>query len=358
MEKIKYKKWILSVALMTSTVLFFMTFITYILDPYMYYRVDDSKRLLNTRFVTAGLIKNSEYDTAIVGSSLIQNFDMNSFRNKLGWNPLKLTVGGMTTKEQVQMVNMASKTNNPDRFILNIPLDVNYNDKTRDDIFPVYLYNSYYLDDIKYLFGYEVWTRYIPINTILNCASKTGADLSGFSIKVDLMGDWSKEVEPGREIVIEGYQENGIHEPNISKYAILSNMKNVIDIFHDEIKTQIQNEKEFIFIFPPYSALYWSDMKEKDLYSEFIIAKKYFLYKFSEYSNVRIIDMQDCEKISNLNYYIDSIHYHTTIQKDMLDAIISKQYDLNRENFSSKSNNLDMIVTKFIQDNNDWLKVN
>ena len=85
------KKWLLRLLALILAIVLLMCACAYLVDPYMQYRVRDNQYLLNSRLVTPGLIKNYDYDTVLIGSSMIQNTDMGLFRETLGGSPLKIT---------------------------------------------------------------------------------------------------------------------------------------------------------------------------------------------------------------------------------------------------------------------------
>ena len=78
------KKWLLRLLALTMALVMLMCLCAWCIDPYMLYRVRDNQYLLNSRLVTPGLIKNYDYDTVLIGSSMIQNTDMQRFRDTLG----------------------------------------------------------------------------------------------------------------------------------------------------------------------------------------------------------------------------------------------------------------------------------
>lgn len=82
--------------------------VTYIVDPYFQYRVKDNSYMLNGWYVGPGLIKNYDYDTLIIGSSMTQNFDMDVFRENLGNSPLHIGLGGINWTEINELLSFAN----------------------------------------------------------------------------------------------------------------------------------------------------------------------------------------------------------------------------------------------------------
>ena len=71
----KAKKWLITLFASVVSVLLVMALTVYIYDPYCYYRIPDDRLIVNNyRFLNAGIAKNADYDTVILGSSMTQNF--------------------------------------------------------------------------------------------------------------------------------------------------------------------------------------------------------------------------------------------------------------------------------------------
>ena len=53
-----------------------MALFTYCYDPYSYYRINDEQlKVSSLPLSNPGIVRNADYDTVIVGSSVMQNFD-------------------------------------------------------------------------------------------------------------------------------------------------------------------------------------------------------------------------------------------------------------------------------------------
>ena len=94
----------------------------YLVDPYFQFRVKDNTYFLSAPYVNAGLIKNYDYDTAIVGSCMIGNFDMDQFRQELDAKPLKVENGGMGPNAIAAYLNYIAKAGKASRYFVNIDL--------------------------------------------------------------------------------------------------------------------------------------------------------------------------------------------------------------------------------------------
>ena len=100
-------QWLRRFLALVLAVLAILAVLVYIIDPYYHYRAYDHKYKIDKIFSVPGVVKNYDYDTIIIGSSMTQNFDMDSFRRELGQNPVKATLGGIDTPEVAALLKLA-----------------------------------------------------------------------------------------------------------------------------------------------------------------------------------------------------------------------------------------------------------
>lgn len=91
----------LEVLAMVLVLITLLSTVMYIIDPFFQFRVRDNTYLITGGFVCGGLIKNYDYDTLILGSSMTQNFDMDVFREEHGGKPLHVGIGGLEYEEEL-----------------------------------------------------------------------------------------------------------------------------------------------------------------------------------------------------------------------------------------------------------------
>ena len=106
-KKLSSARWLRRFLALTLAVLAVLAVLVYVIDPYSHYRAYDHKYKLDKIFSVPGVVRNFDYDTIIIGSSMTQNFDMDSFRRELGQNPIKATLGGMDWPEMAALLKLA-----------------------------------------------------------------------------------------------------------------------------------------------------------------------------------------------------------------------------------------------------------
>lgn len=346
-----------------STILFLiMGFFMYIMDPWLYYRIDSkNKYWLDGSFVSSGLIKNMDYDTAIIGSSYFQNFDMDWFREKLGWRPVNLTIPGLDNLETEMLTNRVIQEDKADRLVICLTyynFDGGLNDKNR---MPKYLFDNSPINDIEYLYSYEAWTKFLPLDLATKAIDKVFPAFSEkFSsmMDVDELGNKMQNFEYGKEIVQEQYKtiskDREIETDVEGAYRI---MEENFSSYIKKLGIQKNPDKEFIFVLPPYSALYWYELGLENKLDYFQKFERMMVNELSKYTNVRIIDTQLMEKITDLNCYRDITHFNNSMQEEIVDYIKSEKYDLNKDNIENKQKTIRSIIREFEVENSNWLLV-
>ena len=81
-DQITAGKWFRNLLVLIAGLLVLMMLFVYFIDPFLYYRSGDHRYWLNSRYVTKGVLEHEDYDTVIIGSSMVQNFRMQSFRDR------------------------------------------------------------------------------------------------------------------------------------------------------------------------------------------------------------------------------------------------------------------------------------
>lgn len=334
----------------------------YLLDPAMYYRIPKYKTYCTEQYTTAGIIKNSSAKIAIIGSSMMQNTNVDLVENEFNLEAKRYTLSGMTIDEIVMLVNRAIMVeNNVDIFIIN--LDISMFNSEKDNAFnrlPKYIYDENKINDIKYLLGYDVWFKFIPFNLAYNLACNIDTTITN-SIEekfknpttVDLMGNWS-DTSFGEDIVKDKYISGS---EAVSKQNVEGMLQRMIKRFDEDFYPtfKVNNNKEFKFIFPPYSALMWYNAEQEGYMDILLNFKKYIVERFENIANVEVYDFQDYDDITNLDNYKDTTHYSTEFNDMIIKDISNKNNIINLENVDIRIIKLRNLLEEFKEKEKEWL---
>ncbi len=311
------KKWLISSASFLMIAFVLCSLITYYVDPFFQYRVTDNRYFINERFCAPGLIKNYDYDTIIIGSSMTQNFDMDYFREKLDCQPLHIGIGGMQDEDLLKYVLLANDIGKAKDYYLCV--DIHDFSRESESNVVDYLMKSDIISHAQYALSYESLFRFIPIDIACGILTETGYPLpKAFSSKssIDSFGYWGDEYEFGEKIVLDSYG-GGVTVTDVDLNNLYERMINSIDDFFSQL--DFDSTERYHFFFPPYSSLYWYNARKEGYMDIFFDAKEYFIEKAIEYG-ASVYDFQSADFTTDLNNYRDITHYKPEFNDWMTDC--------------------------------------
>lgn len=357
-SKYSPKKFIATFTITTLILLLCIGFISFVVDPFFQFRAKpDTRYFLNPRFVTGGLAKNYDYNTVILGSSMAQNYNLNILRNMDSEaKPVKLSTGGMNCIEMEYLYSFVKKEK-VKTFIINIDIP-QFNAVFEEIRYPQYLYDNGILNKLEYLYGYETFVRFTPIDIGLTLYLKDNKHISekyDMKTSIDNVGNTSLEGNYSADYVKELYL-NGIAVSDQNLEDMESRMQTRLDSMLARLSPDKYPHAEFIFVMPPYSALYWYHTKKMGYYKQFVDFTYYLDKAINRYKNARIAFFFDIDEITDLNYYTDITHFSPVISDKILENINNPAYNLDLLDIDYKLCRVDSLVNTFTEKNKDWLK--
>lgn len=355
----KEKFYIISFIIGSLALLGSVLLINYIVDPFFQFRVKNNEYIINPRFCNLGLIKNYDFNTAIIGSSMVQNYDLSILRKNPEIKPLKLTFGGLNLKEINSLYSTIDR-NKVNTFIINAdPPTFNANLSEVKSHFPAYLQGNNILDRLQYLLGYEATIRYTPVDVALHfylknkteeeipqsLKSKMSIDDSGSYRNLDIYNNASL-------LQAEYLQGKAVSQMNLKDMD--QRMKDNTDYFFDFLNIDPQ-KGDYIFVLPPYSALYWYHAEINGYYSNIKTFVRQFIVESEKYKNVKILCFYDLEQITDLNNYTDLTHFSPAVSDQIVENLFTDNYVLGSGNIEEVFDNLDRLVHEFKEENKNWL---
>lgn len=324
MKKISPTKWILSFVLCVLAVLLLLSAVAYCVDPFMQFRVKDNTYMLQGWYVSTGLVKNHTYDTLIVGSSMIQNFDMDLFRKELDCEPLHIGLGGMKPIEMTQILDLAYEAEKADTYYIGVDL-MTFGSEAKDSRFAQYLMKEDPLSRIRYLLSYEVWSLYLPMDAAFAAANTAGITLPdsiASKTSIDKLGDWRLDFPVwGEETVIKNYKKGLYSVSDVDSENLYQRCISEMDTFLTNCRF---DKGEHIFFFPPYSSLCWCDYQNRGQFDIYLQAKQYFIEKATQYG-ATVYDFQSADFTTDLSNYKDTTHYMPHINDWMTECFATKE---------------------------------
>lgn len=329
--------------------------LNYVLDPLSFYRFPTlykAQYSTNARFQLPGFIKNDEYDSIIVGTSLSRNFVESHVDQTMGVSSLNAAIPASTAREQLLAVQLAMNTQQ----LKNVIWEINFFSLARDpadvedeqNAFPYHLWDLNPLNDYKYLFSLY------PLELMLDIIS---ANRKGSTLNRD------------REMLNKfGFD----HEPlTIEEVAELTNIENAATSSDYEYEVMIENFKhnmlqvianhpqlQFYVYYPPYP-VFWHVRAAKfnQGYIDEITKTKIEIYKLlKDYENVKLYDFQHRADITHVvHHYMDIAHFFPSTNDYIIEALmnedpISSLEEAEEQAFTAREQVLNFDVDKLIVD--------
>lgn len=343
------QRWLISFLGIFLTVILILSLIAFAVDPFYQFRYEENHYFNNTaKFPGPGLVKNYEYDTLILGSSMTQNFDMELFRQELDAKPLHIGIGGMGVDELLAYIRLSEETGKCENYYICIDQYMLTDAETFKT--PEYLFRDDAVSKLCYLFSYEVWFRYLPLDAVLTAANALGVPLPAKfaqSSDIDLLANWENDFYYGRDVVIRNYMNNEYGVSAVETEGLYERMT----AWMDQLFESLPGEKErYHFFFPPYSVLFWCDAKSEGYFEIYQEAKRYFLEK-AKYYGIEVFDFQAADCVYDLENYKDMTHYRAEINDWMVSCFADGTYLLDADTLDANITKLRNAVDVFISEN-------
>lgn len=316
--------------------------IVILVDPFYHYHkpLGPLKAVVSKgEYQCIGTVKNFEYDSILLGSSVAENYNNRWFDEAFGGTTIKGIQRSATTEALLYYLDKAMEDHelinvyfNLDTFAITTDPDVGFPNETH----PLYLYNDNPLDDVKYIWNKDVIFEHVP-----------------YMLAMSLFGDydegtsynWARYKTFSEAGTLSQYQRPETMTPMLEKEEYEENIDGNLNAIEQVVKDNPQIT--FRFICPPYSMLWWDNAyrcgeTERNLYASREAARRLLPYK-----NVEMYYFQNEEDvITNLDNYMDTIHFSGEINKAMLDAMRNGENKLTLDNYEEEIGKMEELAGK------------
>ena len=316
----KRKTWAcLCLAALTGA-LVLLSALVIVIDPFQVYRlatrylppIDNTTQV----YANAGIVRSYDYDSAIVGTSVTENFRPSQMDEVLGGRFIKLCTSAGTAYNHALLLDLAFETHDMQRVVygLDVYSMIAGLDQTGSDV-PMYLYDHNPLNDAAYWLNRSVLGSFLP-----RCL-RTWGQTQDDSLR-DSMYCWAGRDDYGLVALYNAqFTPPETMQPD-DKYvsAALANPETHILPF-----VAAHPETQFDFFFPPYSAAEWSTMLSKGTLESMLALRGLCYDALSTYENVTVHDFAAREDwVLDLNNYKDTLHYGQWINDAIVEDIAEK----------------------------------
>ena len=313
----KRKSWtFLSLTMLLGAFLLLSSIVIFV-DPFQIYRLARLYRppIDNTTQVysNAGIVRNFEYDSAVVGTSVTENFRPSQMDELLGGQFIKLCTSAGTAYNHSLLMNLAFKTHDMKHIVygLDVYSFIAELDETGSSV-PLYLYDQNPFNDVQY------WLNRSVLGTFLPKCLRTWGQAQDPDVR-DSMYCWAGRDDYGK---IALYNASFTQpEEILAADAFIDRARANLDAYLLPFVTA-HPDTQFDIFFPPYSAAEWSSMQSSGTLEAMLALRGLCYDMLSEYNNVRIFDFAARKDwVLNLDNYKDTLHYGQWINDEMVRCI-------------------------------------
>ena len=319
--------------------------IVVVFDPFYHYHKPwfGLKEVLNDKeYQCVGTLRNFDYNALLVGSSVMENNNNAWYDEAYGVKSIKAIRSYGATADLCYLVDVAYEKHDIDYVFYNIdPSSLIADAETTYEATgcPMYLYDKNPLNDVKYLFNKDVLFEKIPYQV---ANSFIGDYDEGLSY------NWAKWKEFNEGMTLGLYYRKKNVEPMMPENAYEDKVKKNIELLTSEVKNH--PDTKFIFFYPSYSMLWWDGVYRSGERDAYIYSEKMMTKELLKYDNVRVFCFQDEEDVvTDLDNYMDSIHFSPDINKLMLDKMIKGENELTNSNYEKRLNEVKDFSEKIVK---------
>jgi hypothetical protein len=312
--------------------------LNYIVDPLQFYRQATWYTPIfswEQRFQNAGLARNWEYNTIILGTSMTENFVPSHVDETFGGaKTLKLSISGSSLYEERLAGEVALRTGQVERIIWGLDYASFRGGKEllheESGPYPTHLYDTNILNDVKYLFNVST------VEDSLRILKRKFTDTEQPATNLDYLNNWMYGVRHmfgDPRYVYEHYHQAKQAEIKLVQEGETDSLTAAQESFDHNVLRIVREhpEVEFHFFYPPYSILrfqLWYEYQPERFFNQMEI-KKYIYQQLASYPNVHIHDFQSEQEITHqLDYYKDVSHYSQEINQYMIEQMVLGTYEM------------------------------
>lgn len=319
--------------------------VMYKFDPYLFLGTQPKPYIYipNERFQIAGMARHEDYDTVILGTSMVENFSDKYVSQKLNAKALRLPINASYITEQKMVLDIAQISRDVKTVIWAVDyrtVDIHEGDfYTKNVQFPEYMYDEKPINDWKYVVNHNNFFWALKQYQM----RKTGVNPFDYMVTDrEVLNTWNWK-KFGRDLIMNDYKV--LYEGKKNLYDKINNLpldvvKKTID--NDLIKTiEKYPDTKFILFFPPKSILWFKLLDQKGLLEKKLEALTYVVDKASALANCEIYNFQNVfELTENLNIYLDITHFDQSGNIYMADAFADKRHRTNPDNIRKENQEL------------------
>lgn len=314
------------------------------LDPFFHYHkpwFGLKAVLADKEYQCIGTLRTFDYDSLIVGSSVTENNNNSWFNQGFNCTTIKAVRSYGATADLCYLLDVAYESHDL-RYVF---YSMDTSSLAADPLptyeltgCPMYLYNRNYFDDVQYIYNKGVLfekTPYLIANSIIGDYDENNSY------------NWAQWKEFNQEMALNLYIRSADISPMKEKDFYQDVLDANIGLMEEQIKSH--PETQFKIFFPAYSMLWWDNIYRTGDLEAYLYNMEQTAEKLLTYDNVEMYYFQDeINIITNLDNYMDTLHFSPEINKYMADQIIAGNDRLTLENYEQTFSDMRNLAYKIV----------
>lgn len=340
------QKFIRSFFIRSAVLLISVIAAVVIFDPFYQYHkpLPGLKSVLTDKeYQCVGTLRNFDYDSLIVGSSVCENYNNKWFDDGFGCRTIKAIRSYGATADLCYLLDIAYENRDLEYVFYNIdPSSLSAGTETTYESTgcPMYLYDTNVLNDYPYLLNKDIILEKIPY-------------MLAFSLKSDYdegnSYNWAQWKFFSAELATGMYNRLSFVRPMQEKTYYTDELAGNIALLTNMVKNH--PETTFKFFFPPYSMLWWDNACRSGERDAVIYNEKQAVAALLEYDNAEVYFYQDDRDIiTNLDNYMDMIHFSKDINYYIYDRLAKGEARLTKDNYEQRLDGMYDLSQEIVDD--------
>ncbi len=360
-----YKKLLLKLfaALIVFCILTMSLF--YVYDPLQVYHkswvTEKSHFMKKMRLQDAGIINNYDFDSIILGTSMLDYTSEKEASAKLKSNFVNLSIPGGDLYERSVILKQALKKKKLKHVIYSLDTGWDLNLQRHNKKYPIdnfdFLYDNNPLNDLKVYWNDKYVKCLLTFSLSTECLGKERGVLrdNKWFIGAGRMHDnrvgVSQWIKMGKSKNIFNHTHRRLKKPLKEGKAYDKRLTRTYKIINKNLLTHVKRNRktQFHIIFPPYSRFLFAVWRQKDYqkYRLYVETLRYVVKNSLKYDNLKVYAFDDLDYLDDLMHYTDSRHYGPEMNSLFLDSIEEEKYFKTEEE-------LEEFIVKIDKKNNTY----
>ena len=333
--------------------LFFCGLLVYLIDPFFHYHKPwfHLKEVLNEKeYQCPGSLAHFDYDAVLAGSSVVENNDNSWFNQDFHCTIIKAVRSYGATADLCDLLDRAFTHQKVKQVFYNLDPSALHAEPVltfASSGAPMYLYDDNPFNDVQYLWNKDVILKRIPYMIANSYLVPYDENLSY---------NWMEGKTFGQAAVLSRYYR--ISDAEVKFSTDKKPVQKPENCYQDELRGNIallegeldaHPDTEFRIFIPPYSMLWWDNMNRSGELDSTFYEEREAVHALLSHPNVRLYLLQNIpEIITNLDNYMDTIHFSMEINHRIEQELLSDRYLVTKEKEEQVMEHLEVEIRKIL----------